>query len=87
MWRKTRRPSSNSQCYGTDPNRNFGFHWGEIGASSDKCHDTYRGGQAFSEPETKVIRDIMESIKSSCVFYLTIHSYGNYLLYPWGFTS
>jgi len=25
MWRKTRKPYGN--CYGTDPNRNWGFTW------------------------------------------------------------
>lgn len=27
MWRKTRKPNAGSTCYGTDPNRNFGYHW------------------------------------------------------------
>ncbi len=27
MWRKTRKPNSKSNCVGTDPNRNWAFHW------------------------------------------------------------
>ncbi|XP_055914796.1 carboxypeptidase B [Eupeodes corollae] len=86
MWRKTRKPSSSS-CTGTDANRNFGFHWGEVGASSSSCSDTFRGEKAFSEPETQVVRDQLLKLKGRAKFYLTIHSYGNYLLYPWGWTS
>lgn len=86
MWRKTRKPASKS-CVGTDANRNFDFHWGEVGASSSACSDTYKGASAFSEPETQALRDLMHSLTGRAKFYLTLHSYGNYLLYPWGYTS
>ncbi|EDW17770.1 carboxypeptidase B [Drosophila mojavensis] len=86
MWRKTRKPVS-SACYGTDGNRNFDFHWGEVGASSFSCADTYKGKTAFSEPETQLVRDLLLSLQGRGKFYLTLHSYGNYLLYPWGWTS
>lgn len=86
MWRKTRKPVSGS-CYGTDANRNFDFHWGEVGASSYSCADTYKGSTAFSEPETQVVRDLLLELTGRGKFYLTLHSYGNYLLYPWGWTS
>lgn len=86
MWRKTRRPVSGS-CYGTDANRNFDFHWGEVGASSYSCADTYKGTSAFSEPETQIVRDLLLGLTGRGKFYLTLHSYGNYLLYPWGWTS
>lgn len=85
FWRKTRKPSG--KCKGTDGNRNFDFHWGEVGASSSSCSDTYRGDTAFSEPETRAVRDALLELKGRCKFYLTLHSYGNYLLYPWGWTS
>lgn len=88
IWRKTRQPYVylGRTCYGADPNRNFGFHWNEEGASSNPCADTYAGPTAFSEPETIVVRDLMHSLAERGVMYLTIHSYGNYLLYPWGWT-
>lgn len=85
LWRKTRSKTS-SNCYGVDGNRNFDFHWGEVGASPSSCSETYRGNVPFSELETQAMRDVVESMKT-CKFYLTIHSYGNYLLYPWGWTS
>lgn len=85
MWRKTRKPGAT--CIGTDGNRNFKYHWGEVGASAYECTDTFRGTTSFSEPETIVVRTILESLAETCTFYLTLHSYGNYLLYPWGYTE
>ncbi|XP_034483899.1 carboxypeptidase B [Drosophila innubila] len=85
MWRKTRKPAGS--CTGTDGNRNFDFHWGEVGASSLSCVDTYMGPTPFSEPETQVVRDLLLGLTGRGKFYLTLHSYGNYLLYPWGWTS
>lgn len=86
LWRKTRSKTT-SNCYGVDGNRNFDFHWGEVGASPSSCSETYRGKDPFSELETQALRDAVEAIKDTCKFYLTLHSYGNYLLYPWGWTS
>ncbi|XP_055381984.1 carboxypeptidase B [Condylostylus longicornis] len=86
FWRKTRKPSS-AICYGTDGNRNFDFHWGEQGASSLPCQETFKGEKAFSEPETQIVRDILLSLTGRGKMYLTLHSYGNLLLYPWGYTS
>ncbi|KAF2889623.1 hypothetical protein ILUMI_16549 [Ignelater luminosus] len=85
LWRKTR--SVGQRCIGTDANRNFGFHWGEIGASTDECSDTYMGKSAFSEVESQAVRDCIWKYKDNIKLYLTFHSYGRYLLCPWGFTS
>jgi len=68
---------------GTDPNRNFGYKWGVAGASSDPCHETYKGSSAFSEPETKALSDYIMSIKNRVKAYFAVHSYGQYWLYPW----
>ncbi|XP_017863889.1 PREDICTED: carboxypeptidase B-like [Drosophila arizonae] len=89
LFRKTRQPYKllGQTCYGADPNRNFDFHWNEEGASSNPCSDTFAGPQPFSEPETQVVRDILHTYADRGIMYLTIHSYGNYLLYPWGWTS
>lgn len=86
MWRKTRKPSGNT-CVGTDANRNFGYKWGGAGASKDPCSDTYRGTTAFSEPETKAVRDALKHFQHQVKFYLTLHSYGSYMLYPWGYSK
>ncbi|XP_075980070.1 carboxypeptidase B-like [Anticarsia gemmatalis] len=85
LWRKNRRRYS--VCVGTDLNRNFGYHWGGKGASNSPCRDIYRGAAAFSEPESKAIADFVGSIATKFSAYLTYHSYGQYLLYPWGYDN
>lgn len=87
LWRKTRSGILPATCRGTDGNRNFDYHFGEVGASANPCSETFRGEKAFSEKETIALRDAVSEIKDSCKFYLTLHSYGNYMLYPWGYTS
>ncbi|XP_054733872.1 carboxypeptidase B-like [Anastrepha obliqua] len=86
LWRKTRQPVevNGTVCYGTDPNRNFDFHWMGKGASSDPFSNIYAGPRAFSEPETMVVRDIMHTLRDRGILYLTVHSYGNAFFYPWG---
>lgn len=86
LWRKTRSNVS-GECIGVDGNRNFDFHWAEVGASGFSCSETYRGEKAFSESETAALRDAVMSANDTCKLYLTLHSFGNYLLYPWGWTS
>lgn len=86
MWRKT-RSNTGSSCIGVDPNRNWGYKWGGKGASNNPCTETYRGKNAFSEPETRAIKDfILKKMKVQEIkMYLTVHSYGQYFLYPWGY--
>ncbi|XP_016977145.1 carboxypeptidase B [Drosophila rhopaloa] len=87
-WRKTRRPTSNPECVGTDINRNFGYEWGhDEGSSSDPCEDNYRGERTFDQPESQVLRDVLLNYKGRLNFYLSLHSYGNKFLLPWGYTS
>ncbi|XP_062550733.1 carboxypeptidase B1-like [Armigeres subalbatus] len=83
LWRKTRQPFR--RCVGTDGNRNFNFHWGEKGASKYECVNTFAGSRPFSEPETQVVRDLLLTNNESVKFYLSLHSYGRMLLYPWGY--
>lgn len=85
LWRKTRAPGS--VCVGVDGNRNFDFHWMETGASDEECSEIYAGSVAFSEPETVALSEFVLTNADSIKLYLTFHSYGNYLLYPWGYTS
>ncbi|XP_015110096.1 carboxypeptidase B [Diachasma alloeum] len=87
FWRKTRSPNPNSKCVGTDANRNFDLKWMTIGASSNPCADTYAGSKAFSEVETQAVRNFMLANNNTIKVYLTLHSYGQYLLHPWGWTS
>jgi len=84
MWRKNRRNNGNG-CYGIDLNRNFSYKWGydDIGSSPDPCDETYRGASAFSEPEAEAIRDLA-NLKNYGTHF-NMHSYGGYILYPWGY--
>ena len=85
MWRKNRRYISR-HCSGVDLNRNFDSHFGTIGASSDCQSNTYPGKESFSEPETANIRELVKSLsqKNRLNAYLSIHSYSQFLLVPWG---
>nr|AEI58636.1 carboxypeptidase [Eupolyphaga sinensis] len=87
MWRKTVSVTPISGCPGVDGNRNFGFHWNEVGASDYPCYEDYAGEVAFSEIEARNLRDFALAHKEQIKLYLTFHSYGGYLLYPWGYTS
>ncbi|XP_029671098.1 carboxypeptidase B-like isoform X2 [Formica exsecta] len=85
LWRKNRRKSGYAGCSGVDLNRNFGYRWGGKGASKDICRDTYSGAKPFSEPETDAIRNFFEISSANFKAYLSFHSYGQYILYPWGY--
>nr|CAG4639773.1 EOG090X00QE [Daphnia pulex]SVE84696.1 EOG090X00QE [Daphnia pulex] len=65
---------------------NFGFHWDEGGSSDLPCGETYNGGAPFSAIESQIVRDAVLSVANQSVVYLTVHSYGQYWLTPWGYT-
>jgi hypothetical protein len=80
MWRKNMRPPD-----GTDLNRNWGLWWGynNIGSSPDPGSEVYRGDSAWSEPETRNMRDFLlahPDIKA----HWHIHTYGDKWLWPYG---
>jgi len=83
-WRLNRRVNSDLSV-GVDLNRNFGYEWGydNIGSSPVPGSETYRGPAAFSEPETAALRDFVDS--HHFTLWLSYHSYGELLLYPWGY--
>jgi hypothetical protein len=85
-WRKNRRPNPDGSI-GVDLNRNYGTMWGhdDVGSSPDPVSQTYRGSAAFSEPETQAIRQWTES--HDFVIAVSYHSFGELVLYPWGWTD
>ncbi|XP_064090694.1 carboxypeptidase B-like [Macrobrachium nipponense] len=85
LWRKNRSPSS--VCVGVDLNRNFGYQWGGLGTSSNPCSNIYKGSSAFSEPESRALRDAMLPLDGRVQAYITFHAYGQYILYPWGYST
>merc|ERR1719317_830582 len=88
MWRKNRRPSAeNPQCPGVDLNRNFGFKHGFSGTDlEDQCAVIY-SPEAFSEHESKAIRDYVEALPEAPILGLDIHSHANMMLYPYGYAA
>lgn len=86
-WRKTRSTVKSNPCRGTDANRNFAFHWDEKFASTDPCSDIFKGKKPFSEPESRIVAQILLELKGRGKFYISLHSFGNYILFPWGWTK
>lgn len=90
-----------STTWGTDLNRNSSFKWNTGGSSSNACNETYRGPGAASEPETQAIEAYARSIfadqrgpldtdaapATAEGIFITLHSYGQLVLYPWGWTT
>lgn len=86
LWRKTM--SRNGECFGVDGNRNYGFKWAVSGVSRDPCNrETFAGPKPFSEPETRIVGKIMMDNKDRIKLYVSLHAYGQYLVYPWGYTD
>jgi len=90
MWRENRRFNS-TNCYGVDLNRNYGpyYMWNSPNGGSSTTptcgQGTYRGPSPFSEPETQAIDAFMRTHNIKTAF--NYHTYGNYLIYPWGYLS
>ncbi|KAJ8728569.1 hypothetical protein PYW07_006265 [Mythimna separata] len=87
FWRKTRSTDNSilsGTCPGVDGNRNFDFFWNTVGTSATACADTYAGSRPFSEVETRVVRDILHEHLDRLALYITMHSFGSMILYPWG---
>jgi chitodextrinase len=83
-WRKNRRYNGGGK-YGVDLNRNYGYMWGDdAGSSGDRGSGTYRGPEAFSEPETRALRDLC--LAHDFRSMITYHSYGSEVACTWGYT-
>lgn len=86
LWRKNRRPNDDGS-FGVDLNRNYGFEWGfdDFGSSPIPSTETYRGATPFSEPETQAVRDLCNTHNFRIT--LNYHTFGNLLIYPWGYSD
>ena len=88
--------------FGVDNNRNFPFHWGCCGGSSDfVCDQTYRGTAAGSEPEDMAIVNKLRTLVpdqrgpndtdpaplTTTGVYQNIHTVVPVNLYTWGWTT
>lgn len=85
FWRKNRRNNGDG-TFGVDLNRNYGYFWGDLGGSSgDPFSEIYRGPAAFSEPESRTMRDLC--LAHEFLFVLNYHTSGNLLIYPWAYSD
>lgn len=84
LWRKSRRDNPGTACDGVDLNRNFDVVWGvtQGQTSCQQCSDVYCGPQAFSEPETRNIRNVLDTRRVDC--FVDVHSFSELILWPWG---
>jgi len=98
-----RKNAHDNGCSGTglgvDLNRNSSYHW-DVNQGT-KCSETYPGTSAASEPETQGIQNFLTSVyrdtKPSADFapastettgtFLTLHSYAELDIYPYGWTN
>lgn len=91
-WRKNRNPNlvpngnSPNHATGVDINRNFDFLW-DSGINTvnngTNISQKYRGTAAFSEPEIRNVKSILDKYKNIC-YFVDIHSFGGKILYSWG---
>jgi len=98
VWhRKNIRDNNNSHTFvpgignmfpasdGVDLNRNWSCGWGGASSSNVYADHTYRGPQAFSEPELQAILPVFENrIFQAGIDY---HTYSDLVLYPYGYES
>lgn len=89
FWRKNRKNS-----YGIDLNRNYDYYingdpnqgvWGGEGASGNTNDQTYHGPSPFSEVEAQAMKWFVEN--HNFVMAFNNHTYGNLLLFPYGYTN
>ncbi|VDP41916.1 unnamed protein product, partial [Heligmosomoides polygyrus] len=93
LWRKNRSPEKCHRslwggekcCQGVDLNRNFKFHWAESGSSFEPCSNIYHGDHVFSEPESRAVRDYLNSdeLRGKVDGFITLHSYAQLWIYPY----
>jgi murein tripeptide amidase MpaA len=91
-WRKNRQTIPGSTKVGIDLNRNWSYMWGCCnGSSSNPGSARYRGQYPFQATEDQVLRNFIESRVVNGVQQikeiLNVHSYGQHVLYPYGYTK
>ncbi len=94
-WRKNLRDNNDSHTFnhdnsgygadGVDLNRNYSYYWGYTSATDDEDSATYHGLTGFSEPETQAFRDLM--LSKRFLAGISYHTYGEWVLYPYGYVS
>ena len=82
MWRKNAYPL-NGRTVGVDLNRNYPAYWDYCqGSDGYPDSEVYRGPAAASEPETKAMMHLVETLQP--VVDISYHSYSELIIYPYG---
>lgn len=94
-------PPTGANHSGVDLNRNYAFQFGLVNAPTEPfCGPTYPGPIAASEPETSGLQDLVRLFypdqrgpndndpapRTATGLLLTLHSYADLVLWPWGTT-
>ena len=94
LWRKNRQGAprgANPACIGRDINRNWPYAWGSNprGASTNPCSQTYQGEKPGDTPEIKGLDGLVRELAAGpgIKLYIDWHSYGQYILSPYGFNE
>lgn len=88
MWRSAQQTNTTVAYFTRTPadNREREYtHQSFNRTHTQTCHETYPGVSAFSEPETRAVRAILDRHSTDIKLYVSLHTYGNYVLYPWGY--
>lgn len=87
MQRKNRNTFGGCTTFedGVDLNRNSAYYWGNGGASSNNCSQTYLGTGPFSENETQIMRDFF--LLHDFQLALNHHSFKNAMLHGYAGTT
>ena len=91
-WRKNRQVTSSGAPQFTDLNRNYSYKFALL-RRVDRAHAlsiTYRGPAAFCAPETRALRNFVESRVVGGIqqirTHITLHTNGELILWPYGYT-
>ncbi|MCG8925751.1 M14 family zinc carboxypeptidase [Lentzea sp. CC55] len=101
LQRKNANGTCASGSRGVDLNRNAGSHWGEAGSSANQCSEVYRGTRADSEVEVQALESLWRKLyrdtrapgdteaatQDTTGAVISMHSYGDYVLFPWGWST
>lgn len=88
-WRKNKRDNDLNGVFdtlfdGVDPNRNYPYRWSEF-TDTNISSEYYKGPHPFSEPESRVVKELVERFRPAAV--IDLHSPdsigGNKLWFCW----
>jgi hypothetical protein len=60
--------------------------YADDGVSFSPCAETFCGSSAGSEPETQAVQAELVRLGPTLAATVTVHSYGNMWMFPWGNT-